>query len=957
MLCLSIAWSCISHGQQLEEIIVTAQKRAESLQDVSVSVTALGGEKLSDFGIARLEEITAYVPNFVMSETGIGTTIYIRGIGSGINQGFEQSVGMYRDGIYYGRAQLARAPIFDMERVEVLRGPQVTLFGNNSIGGAVSMAAAKPTDEFEGFIAGLHDFDHGEEEITAVLSGPLLDNLNARLSVRKYNLDGYLFNGTTDRFEPQRDYLTTRLNFQFTPESIDFFDANLILEKSTFDVLGRQILIFDDNPSIGRATSTSNFTQPPRDIADQTLAEILSGEYFPSSGGQQVIDANTFDRRFANNDYSINETESVTLILNFDLGLFDFKSTTGLLDYSYDDACDCDFSGATLIMYESDEQYSQKSQEFRITTSGDNLVDFIGGLYYQKDELNFRDALVPEQDSALTELLNGLQNSPDIAAAVDSLSGPRTFAQNSELLSMFSQFTFNVSEDFRVMAGLRKSNTKKDASRYLTFLQGDQESLLTAQQTIAQGNETLWNGSSYDSISSGSFHDVTYTACDDLVPGFDRGGDDEGIRQRAAIDCDGDYFFTSVVGSLLNLALNVSPHLEVGARNVWQTSYSLIFEWDINEDLMTYASKTRGYKSGGFDVRSNNPTDDSLVTDRNGNQDESNSAGTFVPGTFEFDDEESLAHEIGIKASIGDRLEINAAYFYNEIKNLQVSVFDGGVGFNVSNAASATTEGFELDGRFALTENIMLTGSIAWLDFEFDDYQDGVCTSADRLLLSDGDEGIDFINSFNPGEDGLYGDYVTYPDELAVFDLNGNGIVEFLDLSSGPPFQKSPEGEALQNAQLDNITSSTLINGNCRKDAYGIDGPRTFTADMTGKTNQYVSSYSGALSLLYENETSAGNFIYRAALDMNFTGPYHPTQNLDESVKQDGYEIYNVRLSLSPINEQFEISLIGRNIFDKQVITYANDVPLATSQFGTITKFGFLQRPKTWGLQAKYNFY
>ena len=80
-------------SQKLEEIIVTAQKRTESLQDVSVSVTALSGEKLNDFGIARLEEITAYVPNFVMSETGIGTTIYIRGIGSGINQGFEQSVG------------------------------------------------------------------------------------------------------------------------------------------------------------------------------------------------------------------------------------------------------------------------------------------------------------------------------------------------------------------------------------------------------------------------------------------------------------------------------------------------------------------------------------------------------------------------------------------------------------------------------------------------------------------------------------------------------------------------------------------------------------------------------------------------------------------------------------------------------------------------------------------------
>ena len=426
MLCLPMSWSSKTFGQKLEEIIVTAQKRAESLQDVSVSVTALGGEKLSDFGIARLEEITAYVPNFVMSETGIGTTIYIRGIGSGINQGFEQSVGMYRDGIYYGRAQLARAPIFDMDRVEVLRGPQVTLFGNNSIGGAVSMTAAKPTNEFEGFVAVLSDFDHGEEERTAVLSGPIDDQLSARLSLREYDLGGYLYNGTTNRDEPQRDYLTARLNLQFTPTDIDFFDANLLLEKSTFDVLGRQILIFDDNPAIGQATSTTTYAQKVSGgVAGLTLSDILSG--FNSSNGQQVIDASSFDRRFANNDYSYNETESATLTLNFDFGLFDFKSITGLLDYSYDDACDCDFSGATLIMYESDEQYNQKSQEFRITTSGDNRIDFIGGIYYQKDDLNFRDALVPEQDSALTELLNTLQNSPDIAAAVDSLSGPRTF--------------------------------------------------------------------------------------------------------------------------------------------------------------------------------------------------------------------------------------------------------------------------------------------------------------------------------------------------------------------------------------------------------------------------------------------------------------------------------------------------------------------------------------------------
>jgi outer membrane receptor protein involved in Fe transport len=97
---------------QLEEVIVTAQKRVENLQDVPVSVTAVSGDTLYEAGIQRMEGLQSYVPNLTMTETGIGTNIYIRGIGSGINQGFEQSVGMYVDGIYHGRAQLSRAPFF-----------------------------------------------------------------------------------------------------------------------------------------------------------------------------------------------------------------------------------------------------------------------------------------------------------------------------------------------------------------------------------------------------------------------------------------------------------------------------------------------------------------------------------------------------------------------------------------------------------------------------------------------------------------------------------------------------------------------------------------------------------------------------------------------------------------------------------------------------------------------------
>ena len=134
---------------------MTARKVTESLQEAPLSVVVFTGETLEKAGVSRIEELVTFVPNFAMSETGIGTNLYVRGIGSGINQGFEQSVGLYIDGIYYGRGQLARAPFMDMAQVEALRGPQAILLGNNSIAGALSFSTAKPTDTFEGNVSGM----------------------------------------------------------------------------------------------------------------------------------------------------------------------------------------------------------------------------------------------------------------------------------------------------------------------------------------------------------------------------------------------------------------------------------------------------------------------------------------------------------------------------------------------------------------------------------------------------------------------------------------------------------------------------------------------------------------------------------------------------------------------------------------------------------------------------------
>ena len=167
----------------LEEVLVTARKRSESLQDVPLSVVAVGADKIYSADINRLEELQTYVPNLLVTQTALSTYISIRGIGSGENQGFEQSVGTYVDGVYHGRAQQSRMPFLDLERVEVLRGPQSTLFGKNSIAGALNIMTAQPTDFPKAEFRLLYEPDFDESKLDGFISGPLSTTLNGRLSV------------------------------------------------------------------------------------------------------------------------------------------------------------------------------------------------------------------------------------------------------------------------------------------------------------------------------------------------------------------------------------------------------------------------------------------------------------------------------------------------------------------------------------------------------------------------------------------------------------------------------------------------------------------------------------------------------------------------------------------------------------------------------------------------------
>ena len=185
----------MSSAAVLEEIVVTAQKRTESLQDVPISITTIDGAKIEAAGIANLEDLTNFVPNLQLTENAVATSIIMRGVGPGANQSFEQSVGLYVDGIHLGKGRQSRMGFFDLERVEVLRGPQGILFGKNTLAGAINVTSATPRvgDETGGKISLTTESNDGTI-VEGNIHGSVTDNLAMRFAFRDQQNDGYLPN-------------------------------------------------------------------------------------------------------------------------------------------------------------------------------------------------------------------------------------------------------------------------------------------------------------------------------------------------------------------------------------------------------------------------------------------------------------------------------------------------------------------------------------------------------------------------------------------------------------------------------------------------------------------------------------------------------------------------------------------------------------------------------------------
>ncbi|WIO73312.1 TonB-dependent receptor [Porticoccaceae bacterium LTM1] len=621
------AFPVLAEGTELEEIITVAQKRPQSLRDVPISVSNVSGEKLDNAQINDLETLTTYIPNFSMNQTGIGSTLTVRGISSGINPGFEQSVGQYVDGIYYGRAQLSRIPFLDLSQIEVLRGPQGTLFGKNSIAGAVSLNTARPTSEFEGSITALYEPGDDEQDLRLVLSGPLSDSVRGRLAVLDRSMEGYVENTTLGRDEKQEDERVIRgsIEWDISENWLLFAKA----ERTEFDVDGRNIEMF-------------NSVALPGGPDYLTVLNTIQGVL-----GRDPVDGNLDRVRDSNGDNSRDTVDNLTVELKYQLGEHTLSWISGLVEYDHTELCDCDFTGAKIFIADGSEDFEQVSHELRLTSPVGGVFDYVGGLFYQSSELDFMDRLLVPTDSILVA-------TP--ASALVGLSSERIFTQDSDLWAAYFQGTWHINDDWRLTLGGRFTSEQKDASRRQSH--------------------------------------------------FDASGNEQGASNP----------FLNAVISVVNIEAYDTIR---DSRDENAFTPLVTMQWDVTDDAMLYSTWTKGFKSGGFDVRSNAHPDPAYVA-----------LGTSpsLVGTFEFDEEEATNLELGGKFLLLDgSAELNVAAFFTDYKDLQVSQFDGILGFNVTNAAEASIKGFEVESRWQATNQLSFAGSLSYLDFEYDKFPNSQC--------------------------------------------------------------------------------------------------------------------------------------------------------------------------------------------------------------------------------------
>ncbi len=587
-----------SSTTSLDTITVTARKREETLQEVPVAVTAFTPETLEKLNVQDLGDLGAQVPNLtVYAARGSSSTVtaYIRGIGQADPLwGVDPGVGIYLDDVYIARPQGALLDVFDVERIEVLRGPQGTLYGKNTIGGAIkyiSRGLPKQTDGFASVTVG----NHSQLDVKAAIGGPIggSEALRARVSVASLNRDGYGENLHSGQQVSDKEILAARA--QLGAYVNDDLDIQFAIDW------------MDDQSGV----------RGGKMLAPNPLDYVID----PGRGfGQQPLD-NRYDIRSGmpnvNDTSMLGMSATVNWRVNEDWAL---KYVVAKRESDTETNIDFDMLPNRIVdvlAFYSDEQVSN---EFQVNYDAGGRVRGVVGLYAFDGE-------------AGGQVLNNFLNAS---------FGDTRGTVYTESLSLYTDWTIDLTDRFKLDVGARYTDEDKHA--------------------------VVLNRA----YSSADFDTVIAVPAD-----FDK---------------------------TVNFS-NVSPKISLG--------------YQVNDDVLVYGLASRGFKSGGYNIRANSAVPHTLLP---------------------FDDESVDSFEIGAKLGLLDqRLFLNLAAFHNKYDDIQLSVFTGydsnGDGVDdaflgdFTNAGKGTVNGVEVEYQWLPTEHWLISGNLAWLDAKYDEFISAARTS------------------------------------------------------------------------------------------------------------------------------------------------------------------------------------------------------------------------------------
>ena len=602
----------------LNVIVVTAQRREESVQDIPIAISAFSAEELETRGISNALEVTQFVPNLVgLNNTGLGTanSYYLRGVGNTESIAtFDPPIGTYVDDIYMSRQNANNISFFDVERLEVLRGPQGTLFGRNTTGGAVNVILREPGDK----LAGYAELGYGSYERIvgrASVDIPLADSFAIKVSGYFQNDDGYTRNTTTGERVNQNDGWGVRLGLRGELSDSARWTGSYM--RTSAD--SGNILNFDCDPAnptncAGRF-ATTGLTR------GGNFAGLLTGPKNNFGLGNEVdMDFVSSNLELGAGDFTVNLiTGFVNLRQNFAL---DFADGRGLPSTSspIPPVLGYTFGGFTIA---NQGEHTQFTQEIKFNGSlADGLVDLVGGVYYF-----YEDNTTDFGDIFTLPFAPPPRGFPFILA-------DRTVKNTAEAWAGYLQADLNLTDQLKVTAGIRYTDEEKS---------------------------------------------------------FD-------IRDNRASCNDGTIEATCI--STVNLiATNGRAIPTEQGTDLWTPRFAI--NYNVTDDILVFASATRGFKSGGWNAR-----------------------GTSATELLPFGPETAWSYEAGFKSEFLDRrVRLNVTAFHLDVSDLQTpSAFirpNGSLAFITRNFADYRNQGLEVELNTALVDGLNIFASLGYQDDEY----------------------------------------------------------------------------------------------------------------------------------------------------------------------------------------------------------------------------------------------